>query len=150
MSVLVDTNILIYAIHSEAREHSRAKAFIEEQRGGDGFCVTWSILYEFLRIVTHPRVFTRPLDPRTATEFALSLADDPRVDILLQTPQHHRFLRQVFHQAPPLRGSVYHDAHTAALMLEHGVSRIATADRHFRLFTFLDVIDPTAERTSEA
>jgi toxin-antitoxin system PIN domain toxin len=150
MTVLVDTNILIYAVDTEAREHRKANAFIEEQRAGDGFCVTWSVLYEFLRIVTHPRVFTRPLEPRTAAGFVLALAEAPRVDILVETPQHHRFLTQVLDHAPPLRGSVYHDAHIAALMLEHGVSRIATADRHFRLFPFLDVIDPTAEGDSGA
>jgi toxin-antitoxin system PIN domain toxin len=150
MSVLVDTNILIYAVHTEAREHRRAKAFMEEQRAGDGFCVTWSILYEFLRIVTHPRVFVKPLEPRIAARFVLAIAEDPRVDILVETPQHHRFLRRVLDHAPPLRGSVYHDAHIAALMLEHGLSKIATADRHFRLFPFLDVVDPTAAGPSGA
>jgi len=142
MSVVIDTNLLIYAVHASAPQHELARNYIESQRQQGGFCVTWSILYEWLRVVTHPRVFSRPLSPAIARSFVLDLADDPRVDILRHTPNHARFLKEVLDMAPPLRGNLLHDAHIAAAMREHGIHTIATADQHFRLFPFLQIVNP--------
>jgi len=47
-------------------------------------------------------------------------------------------------EVPNIRGLRMHDLHTAVLMREHGISRICTRDRDFRLFPFLDVVDPLA------
>lgn len=143
MSILVDTNILVYGINDQAPQHLAARRFVEELRGGSGFCVTWSILYELMRITTHPQVFPRPLKPKQAADVVRQLVGDPRVDILCETARHADVLEQVLADAPPLRGNRYHDAHIATLMLEHGLSRIATADRHFRVFQFLKIVDPT-------
>jgi predicted nucleic acid-binding protein len=43
---------------------------------------------------------------------------------------------------PRLRGNVVHDLHTAALMREHGVAEIRTADADFYQFPFLTVVNP--------
>jgi predicted nucleic acid-binding protein len=43
-----------------------------------------------------------------------------------------------------LRGNILHDAHTAALMREHGIKEIYTRDMDFHRFPFLTVLDPTA------
>ena len=142
MSLVIDTNILIYAVHAEAAQHQIARAFVEKKRNAGGFCVTWSILYEWLRVVTHPRVFSSPLSPEEARNFVIDLISDSRVDVLIETPRHSNFLAMALDEAPNIRGNLYHDVHIASLMLEHGVSSIATADRHFRLFRFLKVIEP--------
>jgi predicted nucleic acid-binding protein len=39
-------------------------------------------------------------------------------------------------------GNLIHDAHIAALLLEHGVKEIYTADRGFRRFRGFKVTDP--------
>ncbi|MBN2496704.1 MAG: PIN domain-containing protein [Deltaproteobacteria bacterium] len=144
MSLLVDTNILVYAANEKSDRHRAAKDFVERTRASDGFCITWSILYEWLRIVTHPRVFEAPLQPEQARSFIRKVTADPRIDVLVETAQHERFLHQVLEEAPALRGNLYHDAHIAAVMREHGLVDIATADRHFRLFPSLRIVDPTA------
>jgi len=41
-----------------------------------------------------------------------------------------------------LAGNLYHDAHTVALMREHGISSIFTRDTDFHRFHFLEVRDP--------
>jgi toxin-antitoxin system PIN domain toxin len=146
MSVLIDTNILIYAVHTEAVHHRTARAFVEKRRSDGGFCVTWSILYEWLRVVTHPRVFSNPLSPEAARNFVIELTSDPRIDVLVETPRHSNFFALALDEAPNIRGNLYHDVHIASLMLEHGVSLIATADHHFRLFRFLKVMEPVTAR----
>jgi len=44
----------------------------------------------------------------------------------------------------PVRGNLVPDAHLAALLRQHGVQRLYTADADFRKFTFLEVRDPFA------
>jgi hypothetical protein len=41
-----------------------------------------------------------------------------------------------------VRGNLVPDAHLAALLRQHGISRLYTHDRDFRKFDFLEVIDP--------
>ena len=41
----------------------------------------------------------------------------------------------------PVRGSLVPDAHLAALLLKHGLSKPFMVDRHFRKFDFLEVAD---------
>jgi uncharacterized protein len=144
MSLVIDTNILVHAVHAESPHHRTCKEFVEERKGSPGFFVTWSILYEWLRVVTHPRVFAHPLPPEAARDFVLNIARDSTVDVLPESSNHARILSAVLAEAPPIRGNLYHDVHIASVMREHGISTIATADRHFRLFPSLKVIDPTA------
>ncbi len=143
MSLLIDSNVLLHAANRASPHHAVARDFVERHRAGAGFCVTWSVLYEWLRVATHPAVFRRPLSPAAAREYVRSLAADPRVEVLLETGRHATVLEDLLGESPPIRGNRYHDAHIAALMREHGVSTIATCDGHFRLFRFLKVIDPT-------
>jgi len=42
----------------------------------------------------------------------------------------------------PFQGHLYHDVHIATIMKENGISKIATSDKHFRLFPFLKILDP--------
>ena len=44
--------------------------------------------------------------------------------------------------APVIRGNLVFDAHTAALMNEHGIQTIYTHDADFKRFPGLEVIDP--------
>ena len=58
----VDTNILVYAVHAGADEHELCRALVEEWRVDTlPWATTWSVLYEFLRVSTHPKVFSSPL-----------------------------------------------------------------------------------------
>jgi len=44
----------------------------------------------------------------------------------------------------PLRGNLVPDAHLAAILFQHGVRTLYTADRDFLKFQSLDVEDPFA------
>ena len=144
---VVDTNVLVYAADRRAAEHDQCRARLEAWRQGSGaWYVTWSICYEFLRVVTHPRVFRRPWQVDQAQRFLAAVLESPGLEVLVATERHARVLSEVMSEIPHLAGNVLHDAHTAVLMREHGIRRICTRDTDFHRFPFVEPIDPlTAE-----
>lgn len=143
--VVVDTNVLIYAADADSPFHPASRKWVETQRQRpDAWYTTWSVLYEFLRVTTHPRVMARPWSVRQAWEFVAALLDSPGIGVLVATPRHAEVAGQVFAELPYVAGNLLHDAHTAILMREHGIRRICTRDTDFHRFSFLEVIDPMA------
>jgi len=144
---LVDTNILVYAADGDAPEHDRCRGLLERWRGRSGaWYLTWGICYEFLRVVTHRRVLRRPWTAVDAHRFLAAIQASPGLRMLVPTERHARVLGEIVTEIPQLAGNLMHDAGTAALMREHGVSRICTRDTDFHRFPFLQPIDPlTAE-----
>jgi toxin-antitoxin system PIN domain toxin len=145
MMFVVDTNILLYAAERSFPEHRRARTALDGwRRGADAWFTTWGILYEFLRVATHARVFRTPWEPLQAWSFVEALLASPGLSVLAATDRHRAIARAVLEEVPDLRGNLVHDAHTAVLMREHGVRDICTRDTDFHRFPFLRVIDPFA------
>jgi toxin-antitoxin system PIN domain toxin len=139
----VDTNILVYAADSDAQFHTPCRDWLEHQRARpDAWYTTWPILYEFMRVTTHPRVMRRPWNAAAAWKFVSALLASPGLGVLVQTRRHADVARDVIRELPHLAGNLFHDAHTAILMREHGIRRICTRDTDFSRFPFLEVIDP--------
>jgi len=145
---VVDTNLLLYAVNPDSADHARARVLLEEWRKGDrSWFLTWGIVYEFLRVSTHPKVFANPLDLQRAREWIGILLASRSAGLLMPTERHLAVLDDVTVRHPRLRGNIVHDLHTAALMREHGVAEIRTADTDFHQFSFLTVVNPlVAER----
>jgi uncharacterized protein len=141
--LVVDTNVLVYAADADSPFHQPCRDWLARQRARpDAWYATWPILYEFLRITTHPRVMRRPWTVKAAWQFAAALLASPGLSVLVQTQRHAEVAEAVISELPHLSGNVVHDTHTAILMREHGVSRICTRDTDFSRFPFLEVIDP--------
>ena len=141
--VVVDTNVLIYAADQDSPYHVACRDWIERQRGrADAWYSTWSILYEFLRVTTHPRVMRRPWVAAAAWDFVAALLASPSLSVLVPTQRHSDVAAQVIREIPHLAGNLLHDAHTAILMREHGIRRVCSRDTDFHRFPFLEVIDP--------
>jgi uncharacterized protein len=139
----VDTNVLVYAADVDSQFHVSCREWLERQRTRpDAWYTTWAILYEFLRVTTHPRVLRRPWNAPAAWEFVAALLASPGLAVLVPTQRHADVAEKVFSELPHLAGNVLHDAHTAILMREHGIGRICTRDTDFNRFPFLEVIDP--------
>jgi len=61
--IALDTNLLVHARRDEARQHKRARNLLEDLATGDTpWALPWPCVYEFLRVITHPRVFDPPTD----------------------------------------------------------------------------------------
>ena len=141
--LLADTNVLVYAANRDAPESDRCRALVEGWRASPTpWCVTWGVLYELLRVVTHRRVFARPLVIAEAWQFVEALLASPSLEVLTETTRHAAVVAETIADVPLLSGNLLHDAHTAILMREHGIRRIYTRDTDFHRFPFLEVIDP--------
>ncbi len=141
--LVVDTNVLVYAADEDSPFHAACRAWLERQRGrADAWYTAWAILYEFLRVTTHPRVMRRPWSAREAWQFVTALIALSGLGILVSTQRHAEVAEQVIAELPQLEGNLLQDAHTAILMREHGIRLICTRDSDFHRLPSLEVIDP--------
>jgi toxin-antitoxin system PIN domain toxin len=140
---VVDTNVLVYAADQSVPEHARCRALVEQWRRRHGaWFLTWGIAYEFLRVVTHPRVMRQPWTMEAGVDFIAALRESPGLAFLGPTDRHPHVLGEVLAEVPGLSGNIIHDTQTAVLMREHGIRRICTRDTDFHRFPFLEPVDP--------
>ena len=141
---VVDTNIFVYAADRSSPFHSRCRKSVEEWRGRSSpWYATWDIIYEFLRVITHPRVFRRPWTAVQAWGFVEALLASPAFGLLTPTNRHAGVAAELLKASDFLSGNLIFDARTAVLMMEHGIKRIYTRDTDFHRFALLDPLDPT-------
>ena len=140
----VDTNVLVYAHRREPSEHRRAAALLRElAEGKTPWAIPWPCIYEFLRVVTHPRVYHPPVPANVALQDLNNLLESPSLMLLAETPLHAAILDQVVRQSG-VSGNLIHDAHIVALCLEHGVTEVLTGDRDFARFSGVRITNPFA------
>ena len=143
MALVIDTNVLLYAVNRGCPEHEFCVNFLRETvAAGDTCFVPENIIYEFLRVATHPRVFPQPLRALEAFDFLDALFSVRNFQILGATDKHWESLRGLVRELGEPSGNFFFDVHTAALMREHGIRRIASADNDFAKFSGLDVANP--------
>ena len=144
---VVDTNILVYGADKDSPDHARCRASLEQWRAETiPWYVTWDIVYEFLRVVTHPRVLSRPFSAAQAWEFLDALFVSPSLRVLTETDRHRHVAAEVFAEIPGISGNLVFDAHTAILMRENGIKVIYTRDTDFNRFPFIDTVDPVSDQ----
>lgn len=138
----VDTNILVFAEIRSSPYHGVARRLLAELAAGPlPWAIPWPCIYEFLRVVTHPRVYHPPVPLATALGDLRRILASPTLALLHETPNHPEIMAAVIEKAG-VSGNLIHDAHIAALCLEHGIAEIITGDRDFARFPFLTVINP--------
>lgn len=139
----VDTNVLVYAADRDAEHHQACRRLLESWRVQVApWHLSWNVIYEFLRVTTHPRVFRRPWTARDAWTFVQAVLASPGLSFLVPTERHPDVAAEVVAEIQGLRGNLLHDAQTAILMREHGVRQIYTRDTDFHRFPFITPLDP--------
>lgn len=106
------------------------------------YYLCWPVVYEFLRVVTHPRVFAAPLTWQHAWKAIEVLQAWSQMIMLRESDEHERTLKALLQDLGHPRGNILHDCHIAAICKENGVARIYTCDSDFRRFSFLDAVNP--------
>ena len=138
----VDSNVLLYAEIINSLHHSRAnKLLCEFAQGSAPWAIPWPCAYEFLRIITHPKVYHPPVSIEVALQDLSSILASPSLSLLAETRSHPAMLERVVRQSGAT-GNLIHDAHIVALCLEHGVTELLTADRDFTRFSGLKINNP--------
>ncbi len=144
---VVDANVLLYAVNTDAAEHSTARSWVEERLSGNeavGFA--WIVFLAFLRTATRGGIFATPLTPARAFEYVEEWLAQPAAAVLHPTPRHLAVLRGLLE---PLgtAGNLTTDAHLAALAVQHGAD-LVSFDRDFGRFPGLRWRHPAEDLTA--
>ncbi len=120
----VDTNVLVYASHTDSPWHARAEAALRDaQAVGAALWISGQILREYLATVTRPQQ-GRPAVPMTeAIERVRFFAQ--RFDMVDDGPDVRQRLLSLLSTCP-VAGKQVHDANIVATMLANGVTRLLT------------------------
>jgi toxin-antitoxin system PIN domain toxin len=146
--IALDTNILVHARREELPHHERARDLLRRLAEGDvPWALPWPCVYEFLRVVTHPRVFDPPSSLDEVLDDLDSLLSSPSLLLLGEGNAHRSHLRRMV-EGGRAAGNLAHDAHIAALVIEHGADELWTMDRDFARFPGLRTRDPLREPAS--
>ena len=138
----IDTNILIYAEITNSPHHLRAHKLLSElAQGSAPWAIPWPCAYEFLRVITHRKIYHPPVDLQVALLDLNHILISPSLLMLAETGSHPAMLQRVVRQSGAT-GNLIHDAHIVALCLEHGVTELLTADRDFTRFTGIQITNP--------
>lgn len=141
--ILVDTNVLIYAVNEDAPLNHKAKRWLEAVMSGpDTVGFSWNVLLAFLRLTTRSGVFRNPLPLETAFDLIASWLDQPSATVVHAGPRHLQILRELL---LPMGsgGNLTSDAHLAALAIEHG-AELCSSDTDFARFPGLKWRNPLA------
>lgn len=101
------------------------------------------VLSGFVRVATHPRIFSPPAPVDQALAFAAALRMQPNA-VLLSPGQRHWEIFERLCLAAGAKGNLVADAYLAALAIETGSDWITT-DRDFSRFPGLRWRHPLAE-----
>ena len=140
--IAVDTNLLVYAHREDSPFHEAAyERLAALAEGRATWAIPWPCVYEFLRVVTHPRVYHPPVPHTLAVRDIQAVLSSPSLVLLSETDRHAEVMKRVI-LASGATGNLMHDAHIAALCLEHGVTELITGDRDFHRFPGIRVRNP--------
>jgi len=131
--VLPDVNVLVYAHREDTAHHAECRGWLESVVNGDeAYGVSELVLSGFVRVVTHPKVFTTPSAISDALAFAGQLRDPPNGILVQPGPRHWEIFRRLCVESGA-KGNLVPDAYLAALAIESGCEWVTT-DRDFTRF----------------
>jgi toxin-antitoxin system PIN domain toxin len=139
--VLVDANLLIYAVDEDSPHHEAAASWLSGVLNGNRrIALPWQTIGAFVRIVTHPRAVSSPLSGpdawgHVAAWLAAEVAWVPPTSE--QTAAVFGELIGRYH----ITGNLVTDAQLAALAFEHGLS-VMSADSDFARFKEVHWVNP--------
>ena len=140
---LLDTNILLYARVESFEQHAIAKQWLDERLNGvTGVGIPWPTLLAFVRLISNPRVFERPLSTKEAWLQVEQWLDCHPVWTPAATERHREVMRTL---VPSIgnRPNLVPDAHLAALAIENGL-KLCSTDGDFARFPGLTWENPLA------
>jgi len=128
--VIVDANVLLYAVDDTSMHHHGAHAWLDGALAGtETVGLAWIVLLAFIRIGTNSSVFPTPMTADEAMGQVEAWLGAPAAVVAQPTPRHASLLRGLLRDTGTA-GNLTTDVHLAALALEHGAD-IVSYDRDF-------------------
>jgi predicted nucleic acid-binding protein len=101
--------------------------------GDEAWAISVFCIGEFLRVVSHDRLFDPPTPVVDAIDSVDSLLASPSARLLTPGDRYLRLLRSLIEESA-VQGNLVFDAQIAAVCLEHGATILLTEDRDFTRF----------------
>ena len=140
--IAIDTNLLVYAHRRDSGWHAPA---VEAMRGlaeaSRSWAIPWPVIHEFLAVVTHPRIYDPPSTAGEACHQVDIWLESPSLVLMGEASEYWPILRAQV-SGGRVTGARVHDAHIAALCVQHGVSELWSADRDFSRFPGVSTRNP--------
>ncbi len=131
--ILPDVNVLVYSHRADVDRHDDYRTWLEDQVNSDrAFGVSELVLSGFVRVVTHPRIFSQPTPLDVALHDVERLQQRPNCVVHRPGSRHWEIFAELCRRAGA-KGNLVADAYHAALAIESG-SDWVTTDRDFARF----------------
>ncbi len=131
--LIPDSNVLVHAANEDAREYAASRNWLlDALRGREPVGLAWSTILAFVRLSTHPRIFSPPLTVERSIALVKSWLSAPAGVLIEPTVRHLTLLHGLLHDVG-VAGNLVNDAHLAALALEHDAT-VISFDRDFARF----------------
>jgi toxin-antitoxin system PIN domain toxin len=131
--LLVDANVLIYAVNADAPNHGESRRWLDAAlRSIEPVGFSWIALLAFIRVATNPAVLSDPLSVVEATDQVRIWLAAPAAVVVEPTSRHADVLAGLL-SGIGTAGNLVNDAHLAALAVEHD-ARIVSYDTDFARF----------------
>jgi toxin-antitoxin system PIN domain toxin len=131
--VIVDANVLLYAVDRASPHHERSRAWLDAAlAGGEAVGLAWIALLAFVRVGTNASILPSPMTTDEATGQVEAWLSAPSAVAANPTPRHPALLRGLLRETGT-GGNLTTDAHLAALSIEYGAD-IVSYDRDFGRF----------------
>ncbi len=131
---VVDANVLLYAVNKDAPQHEAARDWLDRAlSGAETVAFSWIVLLAFLRISTHPGIFSRPLPLKFAFDTVEAWLSQPGAVVLEPSSRYLGVFRGLV-ESTGTAGNLVNDAHLAAISVEQG-AQLVSFDTDFARFT---------------
>lgn len=131
--VLIDVNPLVYAYRPDAPQHHDYVTWLKQLVNQEAaFGLADIVCSGFIRIATHPKIFTPPSPVEDALEYIEDIRAQPNCVIVSPGNRHWQIFSRLC-RTVGAKGNTVPDAYLAALAIESG-SEWVTADRGFARF----------------
>jgi uncharacterized protein len=141
--IVVDVNLLLYAVISGFPQHKAARSWWEQTISGPGSIgLAGPAIFGFLRLATNPRVLVSPMSAESAVGYVTGWLDQPNVRFLLPGPRHLDIAFDLV-RGIGTAGNLTTDVQLAALALEHH-AELHSNDTDFGRFPGLRWVNPLA------
>lgn len=139
--ILVDANLLIYAVNSDSAHHAKARSWWEKTLSdSEEVGLAWIVILAFIRITTRPGILSNPLSPEKAIAYVDEWLAQPFVTLANGGENQWQIFRNLQLQVGTA-GNLTSDTLLASLAIELGAT-IYSADYDFRRFVGVKHVNP--------